>query len=64
MLALENYGVVQYYTFYGVNTNSWYRHSKNYIYIKITAMNSNFYILYYEKVLCSIFGHISPPHEL
>ena len=53
-------------------------HSKNYIYVKITGMNrenygvlqyilrcdSNFYILHHEKVLCSIFGHIPPPHEL
>ena len=30
-------------TFYGVNSNSWYRHSKNYIYIKITGTNSKNY---------------------
>ena len=27
-------------------------------------MNSNFYILHDENVLCSIFGHLSPPHVL
>ena len=32
-------------TFYGVNSNFSCRHSKNYIYIKITGTNSNFYIL-------------------
>ena len=26
-------------------------------------MNSNFYILHHEKVLCSIFDHISPLHD-
>ena len=50
-------------TFDGENSKFCCRYTKNYIYIKITGMNSNFYILHHEKVLCSIFDHISPLHE-
>ena len=36
---------------YIVNSNFCHRYSKNYIRIKIIRMNSNFYTLYYEKVV-------------
>ena len=49
-------------TFYGVDRNFCYRHSQNYIYIKIIGMNGNFYILHHEKLLCSIFGYILYSH--
>ena len=51
-------------------------HSKNYIFVRITGMNTktygvlqyilrcDFYIQPDEKALCSIFGHIPPPHEM
>ena len=44
-------------TFSGVDSNCCSRHSKNFIHVKLTGMNSSFYILHHVKttVYSSIF---------